>query len=120
MVLGLDEFKEVMKRYAEIESELERGAKAMSGLRKKRNELATHLLEYMRHHDLEVVNIGNEHQIRRVRTKSVSGLKRDAILEELHRILGDGDRAERAVDALMENRNVVEKEVLKKTKNKDI
>jgi hypothetical protein len=120
MVLGLEEFKDVMKRYAEIESELERGGKTLSGLRKTRNELATYLLEYMQHHDLQVVNIGSEHQIRRVKTKSVEGLKRDAILEEFNKIIGDGERAERAVEKLMGNRHVIEKEVLKKSKKKDI
>lgn len=119
MVLSESEFKDVIKKYTELETELEAASKTASVLRKKRNELVGGVLEFMQHHDIDEVNIGGEQQIRRVKTTSVESIKRESLREELERLMGDAENAERVVEAVMNNRSIVEKEKLKKIKKKD-
>jgi hypothetical protein len=115
MVLSETEFKETVKTFVELEQELEKGSKTMSGLRKKRGEMMGNILAFMKHHDIEQINLGEMH-IKRTVTKTVEALKKESLVGELEKALGDPAQAQAVADSVFGNRQVTEKEVLKKAK----
>jgi hypothetical protein len=102
-----------------LESEIEELSKALSALRRQKKELSEVVLEFMQHHGIGTLNSDEDNvQVVRVRKTSTAGLKPDNIQEELGRILKDDVRAAQVVESIMNNREVVQKESLKKIKKK--
>lgn len=113
-----DDFKADIQRYADLDEEIKNGSKALTVLRREKKALEPKILEFMKKHEYTEINIGNEHQILRVTSTSTESLKPDALLEDLTNILGSAEYANRVTEAVMNNRAVVEKESLKKIKQK--
>ncbi len=113
-----EDFKTDIQRYADLDEEIKKGSKALSALRKEKKALEPSILDFMKKHEYTEINIGNEHQILRVTSTSTESLKPDALLEDLTTILGSAEYAERVADAVLANRAVIEKESLKKIKQR--
>jgi len=113
-----EDFKTDIQRYADLDEEIKKGSKALSALRKEKKALEPAILDFMKKHEYTEINIGNEHQILRVTSTSTESLKPDALLEDLTTILGSAEYAERVADAVLANRAVIEKESLKKIKQR--
>jgi hypothetical protein len=113
-----EDFKTDIQRYADLDEEIKKGSKALSALRKEKKALEPSILDFMKKHEYTEINLGNEHQILRVTSTSTESLKPDALLEDLTTILGSAEYAERVADAVLANRAVIEKESLKKIKQR--
>ncbi len=113
-----EDFKTDIQRYADLDEEIKKGSKTLSALRKEKKALEPAILDFMKKHEYTEINIGNEHQILRVTSTSTESLKPDALLEDLTTILGSAEYAERVADAVLANRAVIEKESLKKIKQR--
>jgi hypothetical protein len=118
MTYSKEDFKTDIQRYADLDEEIKKGSKALSALRKEKKALEPSILDFMKKHEYTEINIGNEHQILRVTSTSTESLKPDALLEDLTTILGSAEYAERVADAVLANRAVIEKESLKKIKQR--
>jgi hypothetical protein len=119
MVLSRDELKVALRQFSQLESEIEELSKGLSALRRQKKELSESVLEFMQHHSIGTLNSDEDNvQVVRVRKTSTAGLKADSIQEELGRILKDDVRAAQVVESIMNNREVIQKESLKKIKKK--
>lgn len=119
MVLSRDELKVALRQFSNLESEIEELSKGLSALRRQKKELSESVLEFMQHHGIGTLNSDEDNvQVVRVRKTSTASLKADSIQEELGRILKDDVRAAQVVESIMNNREVVQKESLKKIKKK--
>jgi hypothetical protein len=119
MVLSRDELKVALRQFSNLESEIEELSKGLSALRRQKKELSESVLEFMQHHGIGTLNSDEDNvQVVRVRKTSTASLKPDSIQEELGRILKDDVRAAQVVESIMNNREVIQKESLKKIKKK--
>lgn len=119
MVLSRDELKVALRQFSNLESEIEELGKGLSALRRQKKDLSESVLEFMQHHGIGTLNSDEDNvQVVRVRKTSTASLKADSIQEELGRILKDDVRAAQVVESIMNNREVVQKESLKKIKKK--
>lgn len=115
MSLSENTFKDAVRTYVELYDELVASQKALRELRKKKDELGTAILEFMRANKIDEFQVGDG-SLRRKNTKRVEGLRKEHILNSLKATLGSDDRVEAVFTQMNAHRNVVEGESLRRTR----
>ena len=112
-----DDFRAAVTLYIELADEIERTAKEMREVKKRKDALGDTILERMRKQDIDECQLGGGGKLVRKSTKRVESLKKDHILKELCAALGgDEQRAESVLNNINSQRTVDMKESLQRTK----
>ena len=115
---GKQQFAEAVKLYVEVVDEIARLTKRASQLRKHKTAMSDQLLKAME--ELEEDGVSLERygggKLLRHKSKRVEGVKKEVLMEELGGLLGDSNRAEELIAQVWNNRPVVEKWTLKRTR----
>ena len=111
------DFKEAVKAYIEMHDELQRGARQLRELRKRKTELSRVVLEFMKTHEIDECSLQDGKLIRR-QTKRLEPLKKEHILDELRNALHDDQRAELALVNIYSKRGIAEAEALRRTRTR--
>lgn len=110
------EFRDAVKSYIDMYDQLSEAGKALRDIRKKKNELAEVIVEYMRKNDIDGINIGDGKLLRK-QSKRLEPLKKEHIMEELTKEVGDS-KAENILLNIFSKRNVTNKDTLRRTKKR--
>jgi len=103
-------FKESVKEFVDIHNQLAEATKSLREVRKKKEELAQVILDFMDKNNYEVCASGNMKLIKRD-SKRQSGLKDEIILEAIKEMFGDVD-ANKLMENISSKREVIVKPVL--------
>ena len=103
-------FKESVKEFVDIHNQLAEASKSLKEVRKKKNELAEVILDFMQKNDYEVCASGNMKLVKRD-SKRQSSLKDEYILAAVKEMYGDID-ANKLMENISSRREVVFKPTL--------
>lgn len=113
-----DEFRDTVKSFIELHDELAESARAMSALRKRKEQLSQKIIEFMRSNEIDECALADGKLIRKT-TKKVETLKKEHILDALKKRLGgDEVAAERTLVDMYAARAVEESDSLRRTKKR--
>jgi ribosomal protein L20A (L18A) len=112
-----DEFRDTVKNFIELHDELAESARAMSALRKRKEQLSQKIIEFMRSNEIDECALADGKLIRKT-TKKVETLKKEHILDALKKRLGDEVAAERPLVDIYAARAVESSDSLRRTKKR--
>lgn len=113
---ALDEFKAAIKAYIALHDWLQQSAKEQREARRKKTELSQVIIEFMkvnRYHECAL----EDGKLIRKESKRLEPLKKDHILEELVKTMGE-TQAETAMVNIFGKRKVTETDILTRTRTK--
>jgi hypothetical protein len=108
-----EDFKNAVKAYITIHDELSAAGKQLRELRKQKTALSETILKFMKDHEIDECALNDGKLIRRT-SKRLEALKKDHILDELKKSMGQ-DQAEAVLVNIFSQRGVTEKDALKRT-----
>jgi hypothetical protein len=106
-----------VKEYLELDEHIKALNKAIKERRKKKNDLSLCILESMKHHDINFMNIKGGKLIYSV-TKTKAPMNKETIGKSLSNYFNSNQRASEVCKYLFDNREKIEKVKLKRTTNK--
>lgn len=115
--MSTDEFRDTVKSFIELHDELAESARAMSALRKRKEQLSQKIIEFMRSNEIDECALADGKLIRKT-TKKVETLKKEHILDALKKRLGDEVAAERTLVDIYAARAVESTDSLRRTKKR--
>lgn len=107
------DFRDAVKAYIDMHDQLLEAGKQLRGIRKKKAELADVIVQYMKKNDIEECMLKDGKLIRK-QAKRLEALKKEHIMEELTKAVGDA-RAEDIMVNIFSKRAVAEKDTLRRT-----
>lgn len=110
------EFRDAVKAYIDMYDQLAEAGKQLRDIRKKKTELAGVIVEYMRKNEIDGINVGDGKLLRK-QSKRLEPIKKEHIMEELTREVGD-TKAENILVNIFSKRNVTNKDTLRRTKKR--
>lgn len=108
-------FRDAVKAYIDMHDQLSEASKRLSDIRKKKKEMSEVIVEYMRKNDIDGINVKDGKLVRK-QVKRLEPLKKEHIMEELTKTLGDSGAAEHALVNIFGRRSVTERDSLRRTK----
>jgi hypothetical protein len=108
-------FKESVRTYIELHDELTRSSKTLRDMKKKKDELGSAILAFMRDNEIDEFQVGDGKLIRK-NAKRTEALKKEYIINSLKAALGSDDKVEAVFMQMNANRNVTECESLRRTR----
>lgn len=111
------EFRDAVKAYIDMHDQLAEAGKRLRDIRKKKKELSEVIVEYMRKNDIDGVNVKDGKLVRK-QVKRLEPLKKEHIMEELSKTLGDATAAENTLVNIFSRRSVTERDSLRRTKKR--
>ena len=112
-----DEFRDTVKSFIELHDELAESARAMSALRKRKEQLSQRIIEFMKSNEIDECALADGKLVRKT-TKKVETLKKEHILDALKKRLGDDVAAERTLVDIYAARAVESSDSLTRTKKR--
>ncbi|AGE48502.1 hypothetical protein PBCVAN69C_455R [Paramecium bursaria Chlorella virus AN69C] len=103
-------FKESVKEFVDIHNQLAEAMRSLKEVRKKKNELAEVILDFMDKNNYEVCASGNMKLVKR-ESKRQSGMKDEYIIAAIKEMYGDVD-ANKLMENISSRREVVVKPTL--------
>lgn len=116
--MSTSDFKDAVTAYVELNDEIARAGKQMRELRKQKDLIGIKILAWMKTNAVDEVQLETGKLARRV-SKRTEPMKKEHILSELTKVLGDESRAESSLQNIISMRAVVEKETLSRTTKRD-
>lgn len=110
------DFKDAVKAYIDMHDQLQDASKQLRDIRKKKAELADVIVQYMRKNDIDECTLKDGKLIRK-QAKRLEPLKKEHILDELTKAVGDA-KAEDILVNIFSKRGVAEKDTLRRTKKR--
>lgn len=110
------EFRDAVKAYIDIHDQLSEAGKRLRDIRKKKTELSAVIVEYMRKNDIDGVNVKDGKLVRK-QSKRLEPLKKEHILAELSKTLGEA-KAEDMMVHIFSTRAVTNTDTLRRTKKR--
>jgi len=110
------DFKDAVKAYIDMHDQLLEAGKQLRGIRKKKAELADVIVQYMKKNDIDECTLKDGKLIRK-QAKRLEPLKKEHIMEELTKAVGDS-RAEDILVNIFSKRGVAEKDTLRRTRKR--
>ena len=110
------DFKAAVKAYIDMHDQLTAAAKQLTGIRKKKAELADVIVQYMKKNDIDECALQDGKLIRK-QAKRLEPLKKEHIMDELRKAVGE-PRAEDILVSIFSNRTVAEKDTLRRTRKR--
>lgn len=111
------EFRDAVKAYIDMHDQLTDAGKQLREIRKKKKELADVIVQYMKKNDIDGINVRDGKLVRKT-SKRLEPLKKEHIMEELTKTLGEA-RAEDALVNIFSKRGVNNTDTLLRTRKKD-
>lgn len=111
-----DDFKAAVKAYIDMHDQLAQAGKELRDIRKKKNELADVIVQYMRKNDIDECALSDGKLIRKT-AKRLEPLKKEHILSQLSKVVGE-PQAEDLLVNIYNTRGVTDKDVLRRTKKR--
>lgn len=111
------EFREAVKAFIDMHDQLAEAGKRLRDIRKKKKELSEVIVEYMRQHDIDGVNVRDGKLVRK-QTKRLEPLKKEHILGELTKAMGE-TQAEDLLVNIFSKRAVTNHDTLRRTHSRD-
>jgi hypothetical protein len=108
------DFKEAVDAYVELNDEILRAGKQARELRKQKDLIGVKILEWMQTNQIDGVDLETGRLARRI-SKRTEPMKKEHILSELTKVLGDPARAEASLQNIVSMRAIVQKETLSRT-----
>jgi hypothetical protein len=108
-------FKDAVRTYIELYDELVKSQKELKDLRKKKDELGSNILKFMRDHKIDEFQVGDG-KLMRKNTKKTEALKKEYIIQSLKAALGSEDKVDAVFAQMNAHRNVAEAESLRRTR----
>lgn len=112
-----EDFKAAVKAYIDIHDQLTQAGKELRDIRKKKAELADVIVQYMKKNDIDECALTDGKLVRK-QTKRLEPLKKEHILAELAKVVGE-PRAEDVLVNIYSKRGVHDKDVLQRTKKRE-
>lgn len=113
-VLSESTFKDAVKTFVALHDELMEQQKGFRELRKKKDELAKGILDFMKSNGIDEFQVGDGKLMRKA-SKRTSGINREKILNTLKTTL-DEARAQACLTQIYSSREVTESETLRRTR----
>jgi hypothetical protein len=113
---SLNIFRQSVKEYVDISSQISNAAKELCVVKRKKNELGELILEFMQQNNYDAVSSGNATILKKTSTRK-SGFKEDTILQAAKGFLGDSDVA-KFMEKLDSSREVISKDKIGMKLNK--
>lgn len=110
------DFKDAVKAYIDMHDQLAEAGKRLKEIRKKKAELADVIVQYMKANEIDECALQDGKLIRR-QSKRLEPLKKEHILQELTKAVGDS-QAENILVNIFSTRNVTNKDTLTRTKKR--
>lgn len=111
-----DIFREAVKEYIAVHDQLLEAGKQLKDVRKKKTELADVILEFMRNNDIDECALQDGKLVRK-ESKKMEGLKKEHILGELKKAVGES-KADELLLNIFNKREVTMKDSLSRSKKK--
>ena len=111
-----DIFREAVKEYIAVHDQLLEAGKQLKDVRKKKTELADVILEFMRNNDIDECALQDGKLVRK-ESKRMEGLKKEHILGELKKAVGES-KADELLLNIFNKREVTMKDSLSRSKKK--
>lgn len=108
-------FKDGVRTYIELHDELTRSSKTLRDMKKKKDELGSAILAFMRDNRIDEFQVGDG-KLMRKNTKRTEALKKEYIINSLKVALGSDEKVEAIFMQMNANRNVTECESLRRTR----
>ena len=109
------EFDELVGRYTSLSDELTASAKTIRELRAKAKTLGESILEFMKTHDIEEVEVAGKGKLSRKTSKRTGPINKDLIADEL-RAHVPPNAVPGIIDKIMNRRETSESTTLKRVK----
>lgn len=110
------EFRDAVKAYIDMHDQLTEAGKQLRDIRKKKKELSEVIVEYMRKNEIDGINVGDGKLLRK-QSKRLEPLKKEHIMEELTKEVGDS-KAENILVNIFSKRAVTNTDTLRRTKKR--
>lgn len=110
------EFRDAVKAYIDMHDQLAEAGKQLRDIRKKKKELSEVIVEYMRKNEIDGINVGDGKLLRK-QSKRLEPLKKEHIMEELTKEVGDS-KAENILVNIFSKRAVTNTDTLRRTKKR--
>lgn len=110
------EFRDAVKSYIDMHDRLAEASKQLRDIRKQKKELALVIVEYMRKNDIDGINV-QDGKLLRKQSKRMEPLKKEHILEELTKTVGDA-QAENILLNIISKRAVNHTDTLTRTRKR--
>ncbi len=108
-------FKDAVRTYIELYDEIVKSQKVLRELKKKKDELATGILKFMRDHKIDEFQVADG-KLMRKNAKRTEGLKKEYIIQSLKAALNDEQKVDAVFAQMNAHRNVQEGEMLRRTR----
>jgi len=110
--MSSEQFRDLAKTYAALHDEITHASKSIRDLKKERDSIGGHILSFMKEHALDECQLPDGSRITRKTSKRTSPLKKESIIEELVKLVGDEARATTHYNNILSRREVVERDVI--------
>lgn len=108
------DFKDAVKAYIDLHDEISKASKQMRELKKQKDAVGEVILRWMRDNSVDECELPDGKLVRKT-SKRTEGLKKEMVLEELKKIIGDEAKAAASLENIISMRSIVEKEILTRT-----
>jgi cell division protein FtsB len=113
--MSSEDFKTIVKEYANISKEITAANKAVKLLKDQKDQLGASILAFMQSKNVDECMLPGGGKITRKVSKRTGTLKPEIIFEELVSQLGDEAKAQQALQSINSKRGVTEREVISLT-----
>ena len=115
--MELDEqtFKDAVRTYIEMYDEIMKVSKEVRDMRQKSNELSKAILAFMNKNKIDEFQLADGKLCRKL-SKRTQSLQKDHIIDTLKSALGSQERVEKIFGDMTANRQTVESESLRRTR----
>jgi hypothetical protein len=111
----IHEFKQAVIEWVRIEDELSAAQKILRDKRKRKQNLANVISQYLKNHDKTVCDLGDNECLVLSTRKTMSALKKENVLSVLTEVFnGKEDTAKSVMDRMYALRDTREKDVIKR------
>lgn len=111
------EFRDAVRAYIDMHDQITEANKSLREVRKKKKELSEVIVEYMRKNDIDGINV-RDGKLLRKQSKRLEPLKKEYILEELAKNVGEA-KAEDIMVGIFSRRAVTNSDTLRRTRKRD-
>lgn len=108
-------FKDAVRTYIELYDELMKSQKVIRDLKKKKEEMAKSIIEFMKHNKIDEFQVPDGKLMRKP-SKRTEGLKKEYIINSLKAVIDDQEKVDAVFLNMNSHRNVVESETLRRTR----
>ena len=112
---GAEEFRELAKTYAELHDEITKASKVLRELKKQKDGIGEHVLVFMKTNNLDECQLPDGSKINRKISRRTSVLKKELILEEFVKLVGNEATATTHLNNILSKREVIEKDVISRS-----